>query len=244
MNIQIYDNGNELGHAAAKLAAKTLHDAIAKNGKARFIAATGASQFDFLKALVARGDVDWSRTEMFHLDEYIGIPATHPASFRKYLLERLIEPAGIESYHLLNADEDPNRVCAETGALLNAAPIDVAFVGIGENGHLAFNDPPANFDTEEPYIVVELDEACRKQQMGEGWFKTMNDVPSHAISMSIHQMLQAKKIICVVPDARKAQAVADCLAGKISPKHPASVLQKHPDVTVFLDHASSSKLRR
>lgn len=244
MKIQIYDNGHELGHAAAVLAARTLHEAIAKNGKARFIAATGASQFDFLKALVSRGDVDWTKTEMFHLDEYIGIPATHPASFRKYLLERLIEPAGIENYHLLNAEADPKRVCSETGALLNAAPIDVAFVGIGENGHLAFNDPPANFDTEEPYIVVELDEACRRQQLGEGWFKSMEDVPSHAISMSIRQIMKAKKIICVVPDARKAQAVADCLAGKISPLHPASVLQRHADVTVLLDHASAELLRK
>lgn len=244
MNIEIFDNGHELGHAAAVLAANMLHAAIAKNGKARFIAATGASQFEFLKSLVSRGDVEWAETELFHLDEYIGIPASHPASFRRYLRERLIEPAGIENYHLLDGEADPKKVCAEMGTLVNASPVDVAFVGIGENGHLAFNDPPADFETEEPYIVVELDDACRRQQLGEGWFKTLDDVPRRAISMSIHQIMRAQKIICVVPDARKAQAVVDCLAGKISPQHPASVLQKHPDVTVFLDHASASLLRR
>lgn len=243
MNIRVFSTPEELGRAAAETAAAALREAIAKNGAARFIAATGASQFAFIEALTARTDIAWDRTEMFHLDEYIGLPITHPASFRKYLLERLLRPAGITRHHLLDGEQDPPRVCREVGEALTAAPIDVAFVGIGENGHLAFNDPPADFKTETPYLVVELDEACRRQQLGEGWFPTLDDVPRRAISMSIRQILKARKILCVVPDARKARAVVDCLQGAISPLHPASVLQRHGDVTVFLDHASAALLK-
>lgn len=242
MKTHVFNNGDELGRAAAEQAALALRAAIARQGHARFIAATGASQFAFLAALVARQDVDWSKTELFHLDEYIGLPLTHPASFRKYLLERLIRPAGIPQYHLLDGEADPRQVCREVGAALNAAPIDVAFVGIGENGHLAFNDPPADFEAEAPYFVAQLDEACRRQQLGEGWFPTLEAVPQQAISMSIRQILKAQKILCIVPDARKAQAVQRCLAGAISPLAPASVLRRHPDVTVFLDKASAALL--
>lgn len=242
MRIQIFENGNDLARAAAENAATALRNAIAMRGCARFIAATGASQFSFLAALTSRTDIAWDKTEMFHLDEYIGLPVTHPASFRNYLLERLIGPAGIAKYHLLDGEGDPAAVCRETGRALNVAPIDVAFVGIGENGHLAFNDPPADFETVEPYIVVDLDEACRRQQLGEGWFATLDDVPRRAISMSVRQIMTARKIVCVVPDARKARAVADCLAGEISPLHPASALQRHGDVTVFLDHDSAKLL--
>ncbi len=243
MKTEIFPAASELGRAAAEHAAKSLNAAIAKNGSARFIAATGASQFAFLSALVARKDVDWSKTEMFHLDEYIGLSVAHPASFRKYLLERLIRPAGIAKFHLLDGEAHSQKVCREVGAALNAAPIDVAFVGIGENGHLAFNDPPADFETKEPYIVVKLDDACRRQQMGEGWFARFEDVPQRAISMTIHQILKAKQIICVVPDARKAQAVKNCLTGEISPMFPASALRQHPHVTVFLDKDSAASLQ-
>lgn len=204
--------------------------------------ATGASQFEFLEALTSRPDIDWSRVEMFHLDEYIGLPADHPASFRRFLLERLIRPAGITRYHLLDGEADPAEVCARVGRALQSAPIDCAFIGIGENGHLAFNDPPADFSTDEPYIVVELDAACRQQQVGEGWFPSMADVPSRAITVSIQGLLDSREIICIVPDARKAQAVRRCLEGPVTPDAPASVLQTHPDTTVYLDSASAALL--
>jgi len=179
---------------------------------------------------------------MFHLDEYIGLPLDHPASFRKYLLERLIHPAGIVDYHLLDGERDPLDVCRDTGAALQAAPIDVALVGIGENGHLAFNDPPADFETRAAYIVVTLDEACRRQQVGEGWFQTIADVPRQAISMSIRQILEARAIVCTVPDGRKAQAVRASLQDPIGPMTPASILRTHPDVTVYLDRESAELL--
>jgi len=242
LNLQIFPNRDELSRAAAEQAALILRQAIARQGHARFIAATGASQLAFISALAARHDVDWSRAEMFHLDEYIGLPLTHPASFRRYLLERLIRPAGITRFHLLDGEGDPEKVCRQTGAALNLAPIDAAFVGIGENGHLAFNDPPANFETEEPYLVVQLDEACRRQQLGEGWFPRLEDVPQRAISMSVRQILKAKSILCVVPDARKARAVRDCLAGEISPMAPASALRWHSNAMFFMEPASAALL--
>lgn len=256
MRTIVFDSGDQLARAAAVAARKVLADAIAARGRARFIAATGASQFAFLKILTtveaceflpdARPlpKVDWARTEMFHLDEYVGLPITHPASFRKYLLERLIRPAGITHYHLLDGESDVPAICRNVGAELNRESVDVAFVGIGENGHLAFNDPPANFETEAPYLVVELDEACRRQQVGEGWFKTLADVPTQAISMSIRQIMKARKILCIVPDQRKAVAVQACLESPVSPLAPASILQLHPDVTVYLDTASASQLQQ
>jgi glucosamine-6-phosphate deaminase len=244
MNIQIFDDKISLGQAAAEQAATALRQAIASNGKARIIVATGMSQFEFLAALTTAPDIAWSQVEMFHLDEYIGMPITHPASFRKYLLERFIEPTGIQSHHLLDGEANPAEVCARVGALIAAAPIDVAFVGIGENGHLAFNDPPADFDTEEPYLIVNLDEACRRQQFGEGWFPTLEAVPTQAISMSIRQILKAHEIICIVPDTRKATAVKACLEGAVSPLAPASILQTHANTTVYLDQNSAALLTR
>ena len=242
MKIQIYPDSDAVGRAAAEQASRALNAAIARQGYARFVAPAGGSQITFLAALVARNDVDWSKTELFHLDEYIGLPITHPASFRNYLLERFIRPAGIPTYHLLDGEADPQTVCREVGAALNAAPIDIAFVGIGENGHLAFNDPPADFETEAAYLVVQLDETCRRQQLGEGWFATLNDVPTQAISMSIRQILKSRSIICTVPDQRKAKAVASALAGKPRPELPASILQQHEQSYLFLDKDSASLL--
>jgi glucosamine-6-phosphate deaminase len=244
MRVTEYEDRATMSRAAADRAADVLRAAIAAKGEARIVAATGASQFDFLAALTAAPDVDWSRVEMFHLDEYVGLPIDHPASFRKYLLERLIAPAGIVRYHLLDAEQEAARTASRVGALLAERAPDVAFVGIGENGHLAFNDPPADFETEQPYIVVTLDEACRRQQVGEGWFASMADVPSQAISMSIRQILKAREIIAVVPDARKAQAVAACLEGEITPMAPASILRTHANATVYLDRDSAALLSR
>lgn len=242
MDLKVFSTSDALGVAAADHAAAILRARLAQQLQVRIIAATGASQFNFLNALTRAPGIDWERVEMFHLDEYVGLPVEHPASFRKYLLERLLRPTGIKRYHLLDGEGDVNAVCERVGAELNRAPIDVAFVGIGENGHLAFNDPPADFATERPYLVVELDEACRRQQVGEGWFKDLSEVPRQAISMSIRQIMKAKKILCIVPEQRKAAAVQACLEGPVSPLAPASILQTHPDVTVFLDPASASML--
>ncbi len=245
MDIRIFDTKADLGRAAAERAAAAIGEAVAWGGRARVIAATGASQFEFLDALTAATGVEWPRVEMFHLDEYVGLPDTHPASFRRYLRERIVERVHPGTFQFLAGDAaDVAAECRRVGALLQQAPIDVAFVGIGENGHLAFNDPPADFRTEEPYLVVELDEACRRQQLGEGWFATLDEVPRRAISMSIRQILKAREILCVVPDARKAPAVRDCLEGEVSPLHPSSILQAHKRTTVYLDRDSAALLTR
>ena len=239
---KIFDDKLSLAKAAADHAAGTLQKALAVRGHARIIAATGASQFEFLDALTARRDIDWVNVEMFHLDEYIGLTADHPASFRKFLRERLLARTGITQAHFLEVDSDPEVAMRTVGAALNSASVDIAFVGIGENGHLAFNDPPADFETEEPYLIVELDLACRRQQLGEGWFDDISQVPTRAVSMSIRQILKAREILAIVPDARKAQAVKDCFEGEITPLHPASILRSHANATVYLDRDSASLL--
>ena len=243
MVIKCFNEKREMATAAADEAAAILRETIQANGRARLIAATGAAQFEFLEILTSLPGIDWQRVEMFHLDEYIGLPASHPASFCRFLQERLIQRAGIKKYFLLSGDQDPANVIRRVGEALLSAPIDLAFVGVGENGHLAFNDPPADFETEQPYLVVKLDEACRRQQLGEGWFATLEDVPQRAISMSIRQILKTKKILCVVPDARKAAAVKACFEGEVSPLAPASILRTHPNTTVYLDINSAARLR-
>ena len=243
MEVHLAATKRETSHAAASAASQKLQKSIRNQGSANFIVATGASQFDFLKALTADNDINWKKTTMFHLDEYIGIPETHPASFRKYLKDRFVEIVQPGTVHFLNGEaHDPQTECDRLNEIISDHLIDVAFVGIGENGHLAFNDPPADFETAAPYIVVELDERCRLQQVGEGWFHGLDDVPTHAISMSIKQIMKSEKIICTVPDKRKAEAVRACLQGDITPMHPASILQKHKDCTIYLDSGSSSLL--
>ncbi len=242
MVIKCFNDKREMAKVAAEQASAILRQTIQAQGKARLIAATGASQFEFLEVLTSLPGIDWPKVEMFHLDEYIGLPASHPASFRRFLRERLIEKAGIKKYFLLDGEQDLAEVIRRAGHALLSAPIDLAFVGIGENGHLAFNDPPADFKAEEPYIVVNLDEACRRQQLGEGWFATLADVPQRAISMSVRQIMKAKKILCIVPDSRKAEAVKACLEGEISPLAPASILRTHPDTIVYLDAQSAALL--
>ena len=244
MRIEVFDDKTSLSKAAALRAAETIRRAITQKGNARIIAATGASQVEFLAALTSIPEVKWRHVEMFHLDEYIGIPIDHPASFRKYLLERLIQKTEIEKYYLLDGEANPTEVCRDVGSKLTDTPVDVAFVGIGENGHLAFNDPPADFETEDSYLIVALDEVCRSQQVNEGWFSSLSEVPDKAISMSVRQILKSGEIICVVPEARKAQAVKLCFAGKISPMAPASILRNHPNTTVFLDRDSARLLDR
>lgn len=242
MIVRVFEDKRSLSKAAAEQASAAVRGAIRDRGCARIVAATGTSQLDFLDALTTTENIDWQRIEMFHLDEYVGLPISHPASFRKYLLEHLIHKVGIAKYHLLDGNGDPAEVVRRAGEALRSAPVDVAFVGIGENGHLAFNDPPADFQTEEPYLVVELDEACLRQQVGEGWFASISEVPRRAISMSVRQILKAREIICVVPDARKAPAVKLCFEGGVSPMAPASILGTHPAATIYLDRESASLL--
>ena len=242
MIARVFEDKRSLSNAAAEQASAAVSSAILDRGRARIIVATGTSQLDFLDALTNAKNIDWQRVEMFHLDEYIGLPITHPASFRKYLLERLIHKVAITRYHLLDGDGDPDEVVRRVGEALQSAPVDIAFAGIGENGHLAFNDPPADFQTEEPYLVVTLDEACRRQQVGEAWFADISEVPHKAISMSVRQILKAKEIVAVVPDLRKAQAVRRCFEGEINPMAPASILRAHPAATLYLDRESASLL--
>ncbi len=245
MQIRIFDDKISLGAAAAAAGAEKIRRALTANGKANIILATGASQFEMLAALLSEPGVDWSRVRIFHLDEYIGLPADHPAGFRKYLWTRFVSklPVPPVAFHPIDGSgSDPEAVCAELDALISKHPVDVAFIGIGENGHIAFNDPPADFDTEKPYLVIKLDEKCRRQQLGEGWFPTLADVPERAISMSCRQILKSRAIINTVPDRRKAEAVKGALEGSLTNLCPASLLRTHADVTTFLDRDSASLL--
>lgn len=245
MTVSISPNSLDLGQKAGKIGAELIRKAIFTQGFANIILATGTSQFETLKQLSAEKDIDWSKVVVFHLDEYLGLSITHPASFRKYLVERFFNHVPqLKAYHLIDGENDPEKECERLSTLIQNHPIDVAFVGIGENGHLAFNDPPADFETEKPYLVVNLDHACRMQQFGEGWFPNLEAVPTQAISMSIRQIMKSKSIICSVPDLRKAQAVKDCLKGEISNLHPASILQEHQDCQILLDQPASSLLHK
>ncbi len=242
MDVRLFPTRAALSSAAATRAASLIRDAIVRNGQARIVAATAASQLDFLASLAAAPDIDWSCVELFHLDEYVGLPDGHPASFRGLLRTHLIEKTGITRHHLLDTSQGAAAITRTVGAALAAAPVDCAFVGIGENAHLAFNDPPANFEATDPYIIVNLDEACRRQQVGEGWFPTLADVPTQALSMSIRQILVAREILTIVPDRRKAAAVRATLGVDIGPLTPASILRTHPRVTLYLDVDSASEL--
>lgn len=232
---------NELGKKAAIKGAELIRKSIQTNGAANIIVATGASQFEMLSELIKQ-DVDWSKVTAFHLDEYIGISENHNASFRKYLKERFVDKVSIREFNYVSGEGDPHAECRRIGELISKHPIDVAFVGIGENGHLAFNDPPADFETDEAFLVVNLDEGCRRQQMGEGWFKTLEEVPKQAISMSVKQIMKSKTIICSVPDERKAEAVYNTLNAEISVEHPASILRTHSNTILYLDEFSATKL--
>lgn len=245
MKINIFENKIDSGNAAAKLGSQFIREAIAEHGHANIIVATGASQFEMLSALTEMQGIPWHKIHFFHLDEYVGISIEHPASFRKYLWERFHKqlPTPLANFHYLNAEENPQAECDRVGALIKVRKIHVCFAGIGENGHLAFNDPPADFETEVPYHVVELDEACRRQQMGEGWFPSVEDVPTHAISMSIRQIMKSEKMILTVPDERKAVAVQGVVEGPVSPDCPASILQKHENCHFYLDSPAALKLK-
>jgi glucosamine-6-phosphate deaminase len=242
MNVEIYSDARSLGTAAGKQAGEELRRVLARQDRARLIVATGASQFETLAQLIQEPDIDWDRVDGFHLDEYLGLSVDHPASFCRYLRDRFVSKVPIASFFYLDGTKPGDQVVREATAAYSAAPIDLALIGIGENGHLAFNDPPADFETSAVYHVVALDEACRLQQVGEGWFNGIDDVPTHAISMTVPAILQSKKIICSVPDARKAIAVEGALTGNVHPSKPASILRTHSNVTIMLDNASAGRL--
>lgn len=246
MQTKILPNKHALGHEAASRGAQIIRDALAAKGRANIIVATGASQFETLAQLVLESDLRWDLVTAFHLDEYVGLPLTHPASFRQYLWTRFVSklPLPLEAFHYINAEVDPQAECARLSSIIQRHPIDLAFVGIGENGHLAFNDPPADFQTTEPYLVVNLDADCRKQQMGEGWFDTIDSVPKQAISMSCRQIMKSKAIIASVPDERKAKAVKLTLEGPVTAAAPASILQQHEATWVYLDPQSAMLLKK
>lgn len=247
MTITITPDTVTCGKAAADLGARRIREAITLRNRASIIVATGMSQVEMLDALIAAEGIAWEHVTVFHLDEYVGLPVTHPASFRRYLWERFQRrlPRPLQAMHYISGDGDPRQECRRLGALLREQPvIDVCFAGIGENGHLAFNDPPADFTTDEPYLVVSLDENCRRQQVGEGWFADLEAVPREAISMSIRQIMRSRTIVITAADQRKARALRDSTEGPVSPEVPASILQQHADVAIFTDPAGGSLLTR
>ncbi len=245
MFITITNDSPEAGLEAGKKAASLIRQAIASKGNATIILATGSSQFDTLNQLSAEEGIDWSKVTMFHLDEYIDLPISHKASFRKYLKERFIEKvAPLKTIHFINGESNPEEECQRLETLISQSPVDVALVGIGENGHLAFNDPPADFETSKAFLVVKLDEQCRHQQVNEGWFGSIVEVPKQAISMSVRQIMLSEHIVCTVPGARKARALKNTLERPVSNCYPASILQNHPDCYLFLDQASASLLKK
>ena len=242
MKIIISETKEILGREAAKTGAGLIRESISRNGRANIIVATGASQFEMLEELT-RQDVDWTKVTGFHLDEYIGLKDDHPASFCRYLRERFVDKISLKEFYYISGVAEPKSECSRLGNILRDHPVDVAFIGIGENGHLAFNDPPADFETEKPYITVNLDNACRQQQLNEGWFGSLNEVPTRAISMSIKQIMKSGTIICTVPDERKAIAVRNTLTCRINPLFPSSILIAHNSVWLFLDGGSSSLIK-
>ena len=244
MNIHKSTSKNDLGKEAAKIGAQKIRESISSQGEANIIVATGASQFEMLNHLTKENGIDWTKVTGFHLDEYIGIPIDHSASFRLYLWKRFVSklPVPIKAFHFINADQHPENECLRLERIINDIQINAAFIGIGENSHIAFNDPPADFETSDPYIIVNLDKDCQKQQLGEGWFESLDDVPDQAISMSVTQIMRSEMIICSVPDKRKASAVSKTIAGEVTTSCPASILQKHPDCSLFLDSGSASKI--
>ena len=246
MNIRVEHSRELLGSRAADDAARRICAAIAERGEARVIFASAASQFDFLESLVAHGEVVWSKVHGFHLDEYVGLPDSHPASFRRFLRERLLAklPCPMKDFTFVGGDApDTTAECARLEAAVREKPIDLACIGIGENGHIAFNDPPADFETKASYAVVALDEVCRRQQVGEGWYPDLDHVPTHAFSMTVPQIMSAKAIVVIVPDSRKADAVAAAVEGPLTNMCPSSILRNHPDCTLYLDDPAAAKLK-
>lgn len=241
MKLIVHNTKEELGLASAKHAASLIGEAIEKQGYARILLSTGASQFPFFTEFVKQ-PIDWNKVEMFHLDEYVGISENHPASFKRYLLDRFVNVVHPGYYYLINGEKDPEETIAELTAILNEKPVDVGLIGIGENAHIAFNDPPADFDDPRAYKVVTLDDRCLQQQIGEGWFKTVEETYKQAISMTCSQIMKCRHILCVVPYKVKAEAIYNTLSREVTPEVPATLMKRHADCTVYTDADSSALL--
>ncbi|MCG3178291.1 MAG: Glucosamine-6-phosphate deaminase [Phycisphaerae bacterium] len=242
MRIIISETKREASQAAAREGAYLLRRTIDDRGAANIVVATGLGQLDMYEALLKEPGIDWTKVVGFHLDEYIGLPPSHRASFRLYLAQRFVSKVPLGAFHYVDGNASPVEECRRLSGLVMAHPIDVAFIGIGENGHLAFNDPPADFETSDPFIIVQMDDACRQQQVNEGWFRQLDEVPTRAISMSIRQIMASKAIVCTTPDARKAEAVQKAMSGPVTPDVPASILRQHAEVGIYLDRFSAGLL--
>ena len=241
MNVSISSDCRELGKASALFICEKLNNAINNKGEARMVVSTGSSQFDMFSVLVNL-DIDWTRVEVFHLDEYIGLPVTHPASFRKYLNERFVGHVPVRKFHSIDIEECLYEKINELTFEIRKAPVDLGVIGIGVNGHIAFNDPPADFETQEAYKVVNLDEVCRMQQVGEGWFAGLDDVPLKAVSMTVFQIMQCQTIVSCVPHAVKADAVYKTFTKGLTNTVPATMLKQHHDYHLYLDRNSASRV--
>jgi len=241
MQLNILDTADRMGREAARASGELLKKIIAEQGYARIVLSTGASQFEFLEHFV-REDLDWSKVEMFHLDEYVALPESHPASFRKYLKERFLDKAGVRRYWLVDGEGDVAETIRKLDEEISKAPIDLALIGIGENAHIAFNDPPADFDVESSYIVVDLNDACKNQQVGEGWFAELGDVPKQAISMTVKQIMKSKHIVSCVPRKSKAKAIGLTFHNAVDPNVPATMLKTHSDWSLYLDRESAAEI--
>lgn len=244
MKVRIFETAEEMAEAASTEAALLICEANQPPRHARVVAATGTTQIAFLEKLVQHSEIDWSRVELFHLDEYIGLPGSHPASMQRYIHDRIVERTGITNAHLIDGTADPYHTCATLGSLLSLEPIDVTFAGIGDNGHLAFNDPPADFQTSEPYIITRLEDRGRLQQVRAGWFSDLKEVPREAITMSIPQILKSRAILCLASGKRKAEIVRECLETEIGPMIPASALRRHRNAILFLDRDAAAHLKQ
>ena len=242
MHIKIAESRPAMGKYVAETAAEHLQKVLGEQAEANLVVATGSSQFEVLDRLVQTPGIEWARINGFHLDEYLGLPITHSASFCGYLKQRFVDRVPLKSFFYLDGTLPADELVRKACETLRERRIDLMLCGIGENAHLAFNDPPADFETKVPYHIVQLDEACRRQQVGEGWFDSLEQVPTEAISMTIHQILQSARILCSVPDRRKAEAVKLTLEGKVTPEVPASALSHHSATTLILDTASSCLL--
>ncbi|TBL77349.1 glucosamine-6-phosphate deaminase [Paenibacillus thalictri] len=240
MKVHVLEDAQKLGEQAAEHAANIINELLAKQDKVRLVLSTGASQFETLSELVKK-NIEWSRIEMFHLDEYIGLPESHPASFRKYLKERFVQLIPLGKVHFVNGEGNITEHLEELTREITKEPVDLALIGIGENGHIAFNDPPADFETKQSYMVVDLDDICKKQQVGEGWFPTVEDVPKQAITMTVHQIMKSRTILSCVPNKVKAKAIREFFENDIDHRFPSTIMKSHPNLTLYLDKQSASQ---
>lgn len=243
ITVKISSTRGEMGRTAAADAAECLHALLEKKKEVNSVFAAAPSQIEFLEALQDQPGIEWERVNAFHMDEYIGLPPADRRSFSRFLTEAIFSKVPFRSVHLLNGTAEPQEECARYAELLRRYPVDVVFMGIGENGHIAFNDPPvADFEDTKLVKVVEMDHDCRMQQVHDGCFARLDDVPTHAITLTIPALLQAQNVFCIVPGARKAAALRDALTGPVSTACPASILRRKPGTILYADKDAAKEL--